>query len=127
MRYLLDTHALLWWLTAHQSLSPKVRSLIEDGANERFVSSVSAFEIANKFRIGKLPVGEIVETFDDMLVSGGFYPLPVTVAQAKLAGEMPGTHRDPFDRLLAAQCKLENLTLLTVDAAFHEFGVETIW
>lgn len=127
MRYLLDTHALFWWLTANKNLSHAARKIIDDGTNLRFVSPVSAFEIANKSRIGKLDAAEIVNAFDNILAAGSFHSLPVTVAHANLAGSMPGTHRDPFDRLLAAQCKLENLKLLTVDPAFGEFGIDIVW
>ncbi|MGI2032009.1 type II toxin-antitoxin system VapC family toxin [Rhizobium panacihumi] len=128
MNALLDTHALLWWLGADKELSTNAKAAIENGDNQRFISAVTAFEIANKFRLGKLPgAGPILEAFDNILERGGFSLLPVTAAHAKLAGEMPGKHRDPFDRLLAAQCKLENLTLLTVDAAFEEFGIDIVW
>ena len=128
MNVLLDTHALLWWLSASRELSATARTAIENSHHRRFISAVSAFEIANKFRLGKLPgAGAVLEAYDEIIERGGFRHLPVTAAHAKLAGEMSGSHRDPFDRLLAAQCKLENLSLLTVDAAFNEFDIDIVW
>lgn len=127
MNVLLDTHALLWWLMADRRISRRAKFVIDDLDNIRFVSAVSAFEIANKNRIGKLDVSGILASFETILADGGFRFLPVSIAHAKLAGEMPGAHRDPFDRLLASQCKLENLPLLTVDTAFGEFGIDIVW
>jgi PIN domain nuclease of toxin-antitoxin system len=129
MNLLLDTHALLWWLSADKELSRLAKTLIDDNErNKRFISAVSTFEIANKFRIGKLPGGgHVLDVFDDLLERGGFHRLDISMNHSKLAGLMPGVHRDPFDRMLAAQCKLENLSLITADPAFREFGIDIIW
>ncbi|ORE98211.1 type II toxin-antitoxin system VapC family toxin [Aurantimonas sp. 22II-16-19i] len=128
MSVLLDTHALLWWLTADPHLSVAAKSAIEDVATERHVSAVTAFELANKVRIGKLEVArEIIETFDDIIAQGRFTKLDVDHSHALLAGQMLGVHKDPFDRLLAAQAKIEGLALITVDEAFDQFGIIRLW
>lgn len=128
MSFLLDTHTFLWWIMANPSLSDPARSVIEDPDALRCVSSVSAFEIANKFRIGKLDFArEIIENFDAVLDDAGFQRLDINHSHALLAGQMPGNHKDPFDRLLAAQSKLESLTLVTADAAFDGFDIKRLW
>jgi len=128
MSILLDTHAFLWWVTADPRLSATAKTAIDDQSSRRCVSSVSAFEIANKFRIGKLEMaGEIIESFDAVLGDAGFEKLAVTSSHALLAGQIPSVHKDPFDRLLAAQAKLENLAMLTIDPAFDTFGVKRLW
>ncbi|MCE7028318.1 type II toxin-antitoxin system VapC family toxin [Jiella sp. CBK1P-4] len=92
------------------------------------MSAVTAFELANKVRIGKLEVArEIIETFDDFIRQGRFSKLHVTHSHALMAGQMLGTHKDPFDRLLAAQAKIEELALITVDQAFDQFGITRLW
>lgn len=128
MSVLLDTHALLWWLTADRKLSKTAIATIENLSASRYISAISAFEITSKVRIGKLDFARrIAEDFDMILQEGGFIKLDLSTAHAFLAGRMPGIHRDPFDRMLAAQCKLENLSLITIDPAFREFGVDIIW
>ena len=128
MNALLDTHAFLWWLTANPKLSDKAKAVIEDSSVIRYISSATGFEITNKIRIGKLDFGQpIVENFDSILADGGFDKLPLSMAHTFLAGQMVGVHKDPFDRMLAAQCKLENLSLISVDPAFQEFGIDIIW
>lgn len=128
MSYLLDTHTFLWWLMADSSLSHKARSVIEDPDALRCVSSVTAFEIATKFRIGKLDFARaIVENFNAVLDDAGFQGLDITPSHALLAGQMPGNHKDPFDRLLAAQSKLEGLTLVTADKALDAFDIKRLW
>ncbi|NBB47140.1 PIN domain-containing protein [Rhizobium sp. CRIBSB] len=128
MSILLDTHAFLWWVTADPRLSAAAKTAIDDPSTRRCVSSVTAFEIANKFRIGKLEMaGEIIESLDAVLGDAGFEKLAVTSSHALLAGQIPSGHKDPFDRILAAQAKLENLAMLTIDPAFDTFGVQRLW
>ena len=128
MSLLIDTHALLWWLTADPRLTLAAKSAIENPDIVRYISSVSAFEIATKVRIGKLDFAkEIVENFEQITIAGAFKSLDVNARHALLAGEMAGLHKDPFDRLLAAQCKVEGLPLVSIDPAFLQFGLELIW
>lgn len=128
MSFPLDTHAFLWWVTADPRLSEHARSRIDDGQTRRCVSSVTAFEIANKFRIGKLELArEIIKHFDEVLRDAGFEKLAITPAHALLAGQITSTHKDPFDRLLAAQSSLEGLAVVSADKAFDSFGIERLW
>lgn len=128
MRLLLDTHTLLWWLDGDEQLPSRCRRLIKDQANEILVSAASAWEISTKVRIGKLPGAvDIDEHLPDIVASQGFEPLPISLAHAHRAGALPGLHRDPFDRMLAAQAISENLLLLSSDPIFESFGVRQTW
>src|SRR5437868_3429716 len=101
---LLDTHALLWWVHQPSSLSRVARQMIADGADQVFVSAVSAMEIATKDRAGKLEFRSALATsFRHETAIEGFRELPISVAHAQLAGSYRIDHKDPWDRLLAAQ------------------------
>ena len=92
------------------------------------MSAVSGHEIATKYRLGRLPVpARLAEQLDQMVTENGWQPLPLSIAQAQLAGRLPGKHRDPFDRMLAAQALIEDVPIVTSDSAFAEFGVKVIW
>ena len=128
MRFLLDTHALLWWLFDDPRLSPPAREILADPGNEILVSSASAWEISTKHRLGKLAVaGTLVQDMAGCVARAGFNELAVSIAHAQKAGGWPHLHRDPFDRMLAAQSVLEDLPLVTLDPAFGPFGVRVVW
>ncbi len=98
MRLLLDTHALIWWLLGDPALSSNAQSCIADDKNEVFVSAASGWEIATKYRIGKLPdAAMFAADVTGAMANQGFGELPVTLRDAQFAGELPGDHRDPFD------------------------------
>ena len=128
MRLLLDTHTFLWWLAGHPSLSKRARTEIDSSGSDVFVSAASAWEIAIKHRLGKLPEAELVAI--DVLStieSQQFTPLAVSVRHGQAAGALPGSHRDPFDRMLVAQAMLEDLTLVSNERAFDFYGVQRLW
>lgn len=128
MRLLLDTHALLWWWTDDPQLGPAARSAIHDASTEVFVSAASAWELSTKQRLGKLAgVPDAVKAFGDLVAADGFVHLPMNHLHALRAGAYPQDHRDPFDRMLAAQADLEQLMLVTRDPAFAAFGTRTFW
>jgi len=128
VRFLLDTHTLLWCFSSSPSLSVRARRLVEDGSNEIFVSAASAWEIATKVRLGKLPTGEeLIADFGRYLARLGFDDLPVSVSHAVRAGTLPGEHRDPFDRMLISQAQSENLPIISNDRIFDAFHVQRIW
>ncbi|HYM76154.1 MAG TPA: type II toxin-antitoxin system VapC family toxin [Candidatus Dormibacteraeota bacterium] len=128
MRLLLDTHTLLWCLNADRSLSAKARALIEDGSNEIFVSAASAWEIAIKVRLGKLPTGaQFIGDLDRYLARMGFESLPISLSHAVRAGTLAGNHRDPFDRMLISQAQSENLPIISNDRIFDTYHVQRIW
>jgi PIN domain nuclease of toxin-antitoxin system len=124
----LDTHALLWWLTDDPALPPAARKFIRARSNTILVSAASAWEIATKFRIGKLPEGtELALHFDTVLMQESFEPLLITGAHAARAGLLPGPHRDPFDRMLIAQSQAENLPIISRDPVFDDYKLRRLW
>jgi PIN domain nuclease of toxin-antitoxin system len=128
VRLLLDTHALIWWLIGDPALSGSARSCIADDDNDVFVSAASGWEIATKFRLGKLPrAAALAADVAGVLAGQGFGELPVTLRDAQLAGELPGDHRDPFDRMLVAQAILADLTLVSNEAIFDRWAVRRLW
>ena len=128
MRALLDTHALLWWLDGDRRLSNVARDLIAEEANTVFVSAASAWEITTKVRIGKLPGAVDVATdFAACVTAQGFSELEIGPADGARAGSLPGSLRDPFDRMLIAQAQAHDLQLISIDAVFDEYGVRRLW
>ncbi|AGA90080.1 hypothetical protein Thimo_1283 [Thioflavicoccus mobilis 8321] len=128
MRVLLDTHAFLWWVTDDPRLSADARATIGDEANGILVSAASAWEIATKHRLGKLgSAAGAVARFGELVAADGFEHLAVSYLHALKAGSYPAVHRDPFDRMLAAQSELERAPLITRDPTFEEFGTRTLW
>lgn len=128
MELLLDTHALLWWLDGDERLSLTARSFIADKSNVVLVSAASAWEIATKVRIGKLPGAvEVAERFVEVVREQDFNLLSISAEHAKRAGLFPGEHRDPFDRMLIAQSQIENLALVSKESLFKRFGVHRVW
>lgn len=118
MRFLLDTHVLLWLLGDPDLVPPAVRDRLADRSHELLVSAVSALEVATKERLGRLDVARpLVDAWSARLAEIGAIELPVTAQHGLVAGGMEWEHRDPFDRLLVAQAFVDNLTLVTTDAA----------
>lgn len=128
MRVLLDTHALLWALVSPEKLSRVARDILREPTNVRLVSAVSAYEISYKFRLGKLDIEPSLTTnYLDHLHRFLATELPVSSQHSLLAGNFPWPHRDPFDRLLAAQSLLEGIPLLSADRAFDGIGIQLLW
>ncbi|MFV1979942.1 MAG: type II toxin-antitoxin system VapC family toxin [Rhodothermia bacterium] len=123
MEILLDTHMLLWWLADDQRLSEKARARITDPANILTVSAATAWEIAIKQALGKLRIeGDLDQEVQDQ----GFRRLPVTFAHTAEVLTLPPIHRDPFDRMLVAQARVENLQLLTSDPQILRYPANVI-
>jgi PIN domain nuclease of toxin-antitoxin system len=128
VRLLLDTHALLWWLAGDEALSHPAREAIADEANSIFVSAASAWEIATKHRLGKLPgVSAIVSDLDGAVAGQGFVSLPISLRHGQAAGALPGPHRDPFDRMLIAQAVVEGRTLVSNDEIVGRYTGKVVW
>ena len=126
VRVLLDSHAFIWWMSSTGRLSEPAITAINGG--EVLVSAVTAYELGIKFAIGRLPVFEVLDRhFEEACSEHGFDLLPVSAKHALAAARLPIVHRDPFDRLLAAQSIVEDIPLVTVDAAFRHFGCKTLW
>jgi PIN domain nuclease of toxin-antitoxin system len=128
MRILVDTHVLIWWLAGDARLSDRAREVVEDDANEIFVSAASAWEISTKHRLGKLPgAGPLAVDFAREVHAQGFSPLHITLEHGQVAGSLVGEHRDPFDRMLVAQAREEKMGLVSNDSVFDAFDVTRIW
>ena len=128
MKLLLDTHTLLWFIAGSASLSAYARSLIEDAANEKFVSIVSIWETAIKVSTGKMALSAPFDVlFPHQLQINGFGLLPIKIEHTSVVITLPFHHRDPFDRLLIAQAIEEKMTLVSVDNVFDDYGVTRFW
>jgi PIN domain nuclease of toxin-antitoxin system len=128
LRLLLDTHALIWWVAGSEALSAAARDAVADTANEVFVSAASAWEIATKHRLGKLPgAGPLALDMAAVIGGQGFGELAITIADGQAAGRLPGPHRDPFDRMLIAQALRGAFILVSNESAFDRYGVARLW
>ena len=122
-RLLIDTHVFIWWLTDDPVLGSLTKSTISRGNNVVYVSAVTPWEISIKRSLGKL---QFDADIDEAMEKNRFFPLPITHAHAEQAGELPGHHRDPFDRMLIAQSQMEGLILVSSDTVFSQYGIRLI-
>ena len=128
LKLLLDTHALLWALYEPHKLPVSIRQLLEDPKNTRLVSTASLWEIAIKHKLGKLALGgDFLKNYRAYLRVFLAEELCIEGAHVVLAPQLPADHKDPFDRILAAQSQVEAALLLTDDRKIKNFGVETFW
>jgi PIN domain nuclease of toxin-antitoxin system len=128
LRALLDTHSLLWWFSDEPALTRTARKIIAETNNTVIVSAASAWEIATKVRLGKLPsAAEVVSDFSGLIEREGFQLLPISAEHAIRAGLLPGPHKDPFDRMLIAQSQAENIPIVSNEVLFDSYGVRRIW
>ena len=128
MRLLLDTHTFIWAATLDDRLSPKARSLLLDSENELLLSTASIWEMAIKSSIGKLTLQQPIEQIiNEQIQINGLQILNIESAHALAVASLPWHHRDPFDRLLIGQSKLEKMTILGCDSVMDVYGVERAW
>jgi PIN domain nuclease of toxin-antitoxin system len=128
VKLLLDSHALVWWFAGDERLPLTVRTLIDAENTQVYVSAASAWELGTKFRLGKMPeAAELVLRFFEIIENCDFKPLPVSVEHGHRAGLLPGEHKDPFDRMLAAQSIIEDMGLVTLDRALAGLGARVVW
>lgn len=128
MRYLLDTHAYLWQVDASPDLSNVARDIIANDANTVYLGIASLWEIAIKVSIGKLQVGyTMIDLAVTIPATYGYETLRITPQHLDILSRLPLHHRDPFDRLLIAQCLAKNMAILSNDTALDAYGVERIW
>jgi PIN domain nuclease of toxin-antitoxin system len=128
VRALLDTHALLWWLTDSDRLSTRAREVIADGATELFWSAASSWEIAIKTGLGRLTLPEPPRTLIPKVIrEQALRPLDISHAHALSVAELPDHHRDPFDRLLIVQAQQEKLPIVSADEMFARYELERVW
>jgi PIN domain nuclease of toxin-antitoxin system len=124
VRLLLDTHAALWWLADDERLGPGAAEYVADGSNEVLLSAAVVWEVAIKRALGKL---DVPDDFAATLLGAGAVGLPVTLQHASAVAELPAHHRDPFDRMLIAQARLENAVLVSHDDALRAYGLPMAW
>jgi PIN domain nuclease of toxin-antitoxin system len=123
---LLDTHTFLWWCEDSPELSPKARKAL--AVNDAFVSMVSFWEIAIKVSLNKLRLPAAIERYlPEQMSLNGFETLEISFRQTVATATLPWHHRDPFDRLLAAQALAQELTLVSRDTVFDAYGLRRIW
>lgn len=128
MRVLFDTVALLWWFCDEPALPRSARETIADTGNTLLASAASAWELAIKFRLGKLEqAADLVSDFPGRMKRDGFEVLSISVEHGIRAGLLPGRHKDPFDRMLVAQCQAENVPIISNDPVFDHYGVRRLW
>jgi PIN domain nuclease of toxin-antitoxin system len=128
VKVLLDTNTLIWAAMSSRSLSESAAQVLKDDANEIYVSAASAWEIATKVRLGKLPEAERLELrFLEAIEIAGYTLLSIDAASALRAGRFTGEHRDPFDRMIAAQAIAGDLLVLSNDRKLDVFGVRRLW
>ncbi len=127
-KILLDSHTLFWFIDGNSRLSDAARGAIEAIDCIVCVSAVTAWEIASKFRLGKWPRAQaLANDLPGIMSTHGFEPLSLSLEHARHAGVLRSPHRDPFDRMLAAQAEIEDIPLVTADPAFRQFNVRTLW
>jgi len=127
MRVLLDTHTLLWWVNADAALTARARNAIKQ-ASEVLVSAASAWEMAIKANLGRMPTAiDLLSDFESSVAKDGFRALSISSLHALRAGFLPGPHKDPFDRMLIAQAQAENLAIVSNDVVFDHYGVRRVW
>jgi PIN domain nuclease of toxin-antitoxin system len=126
--YLLDSHVLLWWWFDPDRLSQQARSLLLDPSTTVLVSAASVWELSLKHHQGQLPeLATAITNLPGLLQADGFQPLPISIAHGLRAGGYSQPHRDPFDRMLAAQAELEGLVLITADTQLSNFPCKILW
>jgi len=124
LKLLLDTHAALWWLADDDRIEDDVARHLTDDSNQVLISAVVVWEVAIKRSLGKL---EAPDAVGQTLVDAGAQPLPVTIEHAAVVERLPWVHRDPFDRLLAAQALTEDAMIVFRDEPLGQYGVSIVW
>lgn len=128
MKYLLDTHVFLWWISDHAGLSIAARTIIQNPSNIIYLSAASCWEIAIKIGIGRLELPDDPAKFiPEQLAVNHFSGLPIHLSHAFEVQSLPKLHKDPFDRMLVAQARIEALTVLTGDPMITRYDVPSIW
>ncbi len=128
MKALLDTHAFLWWVLNKPELSKAAHDVIVNPDNTIYLSAVSGWEMAIKWSLGKLVLPDSPDIFvKQQLEMNDFTPLPVQLEHGLYVHELPIIHKDPFDRLLISQAKIENMVLISVDSVFKDYPVALLW
>jgi PIN domain nuclease of toxin-antitoxin system len=128
MKYLLDTHIFLWWITDNTKLQNKTRDLISDKSNELFLSSASLWEIMIKSKLNKIDLTDEPKAYlKEQVELNSISILNITMEHSLEIYDLPEIHKDPFDRMLIAQARVEKLTILTTDSFIKRYEVKTLF
>ena len=128
MKYLLDTHAFLWFVSEDNRLSSKAQSIIKNSQNEVYFSAVSAWEISIKIILGRLTIEEDLEPFIiKQLAENNFSTLSITIFHSIYTSKLPNIHKDPFDRMIVAQAQVEDLSIISKDKNIKKYSVPVVW
>ena len=128
MKYLLDTHAFLWFVSEDNRLSSKAQSIIKNSRNDIYFSAVSAWEMSIKIRLGRLSIEEELEPFIiKQLSENNFSTLSITIFHSIYTSKLPEIHKDPFDRMIVAQSQVEDMPLISKDKNINKYKVPVVW
>ena len=128
MKYLLDTHAFLWFVTDNDKLSSNARSIIKNSNNEVYFSAASAWEMSIKVRLGRLTIEEELEPFIiKQLSENNFSTLSITIFHSIYTSKLPDIHKDPFDRMIIAQSQVEDMPLISKDKNIEKYKIPVVW
>ena len=128
MKYLLDTHAFLWFVSEDNRLSSKAQSIIKNSRNDIYFSAVSAWEISIKIRLGRLTIEEDLEPFIiKQLAENNFSTISITIFHSIYTSKLPDIHKDPFDRMIVAQSQVEDMPLISKDKNINKYKVPVVW
>jgi len=127
MKLLLDTHIFLWFITADKQIPQKIIELISNLNNKRWISIASIWEIVIKMSLNKLEIKGGFQTIEDFLGNNDVEILPISFNHTKRLLSLPLLHNDPFDRIIIAQSMIENLTIISKDNRFKDYGIKIIW
>ena len=128
MRYLLDTHAFLWFVLDDKRISTEAKSIIADSKNTIYFSAASAWEMAIKTKLARLKiVGDFESFIIEQLSTNSFVPLSITISHSLYTERLPQIHKDPFDRIIIAQSKLEDLPLISIDKKIRKYKITVVW
>jgi PIN domain nuclease of toxin-antitoxin system len=127
MKYLLDTHTLIWFINGHTSLSPKARNTIEDPDSKSYTSIASIWEIAIKVSINKIELDGPFSEMKKLIIANDIEILPILFEDTLVVNSLPHHHRDPFDRIIISQSITNKLTVITKDPAFDNYDIKLLW
>ena len=128
MKYLLDTHAFLWFVIDDKRISTNAKSIIKDSKNEIFFSAASAWEMAIKIKLNRLKIKGNLESFIiEQLSANNILPLSITISHSLYTERLPQFHKDPFDRIIIAQSIVENLQLISADKDIRKYNLKLVW
>ena len=127
MKYLVDTHVLIWYLESNPNLSTNAKTILEDGNTQCFVSMATLWEMAIKIALARLELKTDFEKIKDLISTSSFEILPIQFEHLKVITHLPFYHSDPFDRILIAQSQVECLILITKDEKIKPYEIETLW